>query len=166
MKESEEGRLILKERPIVDETMFKNAQAYKPCSFGRAYVDFLKEQNITFERPPIEYINDHDLKYVMLRYRQIHDFLHVLTGLDISVENEIVLKWFEFVQNGLPVAGLSSVFGPLSLQSNQRKGLLKKISWAIQQGLMSKNLMNVYFEKYFDLELNELRSNLNIVPFK
>lgn len=36
-------------------------------------------------RAPVRFIDDPELAYVMLRYRQVHDFWHVLSGLDISV---------------------------------------------------------------------------------
>lgn len=36
-------------------------------------------------RASIKYIDDPELAYVMLRYRQVHDFWHVLSGLDISI---------------------------------------------------------------------------------
>eukprot|EP01048_Picozoa_sp_COSAG05_P034413 COSAG05_NODE_14375_length_398_cov_1.387960_1_plen_79_part_10 len=51
----------------------------------------------------------------MTRYREVHDFLHVLTGLPPTVEGEIALKTLEAVQVRLPIALLSSTaHGPVS----------------------------------------------------
>ena len=43
-------------------------------------------------RPAVKYVDDPELAYVMLRYREVHDFVHVLTGIETSVEGELVLK--------------------------------------------------------------------------
>eukprot|EP01047_Picozoa_sp_COSAG01_P018273 COSAG01_NODE_987_length_12316_cov_167.856348_1_plen_135_part_00 len=39
-----------------------------------------------------------ELAYTMSRYREVHDFLHVLTGLPPTVEGELALKTLEAVQ--------------------------------------------------------------------
>lgn len=39
----------------------------------------MKKQNFKpSERPIVNYINDLDLAYVLQRYKEVHDFLHVL----------------------------------------------------------------------------------------
>ncbi len=37
----------------------------------------------------------------MLRYRQVHDFWHVLSGMPTDVLSEIAVKWLEMVQTGI-----------------------------------------------------------------
>lgn len=49
------------------------------------------------------------------RYRQVHDFWHVLVDLPPTVVGEIALKYYEWRITGLPVAALSSLLGPLTL---------------------------------------------------
>ena len=51
----------------------------------------------------MNYIEDEELAYVMSRYREVHDFWHVLSGLPPTELGEITLKWFEAVQTGLPM---------------------------------------------------------------
>lgn len=53
----------------------------------------------------------------MTRYRQVHDFWHVLSGMPPTLLGEIAVKWLEFVQTGLPMNALSSFVGPLKYQS-------------------------------------------------
>jgi ubiquinone biosynthesis protein COQ4 len=65
----------------------------------------------------VRFVNDEELAYIMLRYRQVHDFWHVLAGLPPSVLAEIALKWFELSVTGLPVCALSSFVGPLRLSA-------------------------------------------------
>lgn len=64
----------------------------------------MKDRDFTSdERPIVKYIPDLELAYVYQRYKevieyfllQIHDFIHVLLMYDVSVYDEIVVKWFE-----------------------------------------------------------------------
>jgi hypothetical protein len=65
-------------------------------------------------------IDQPELAYAMTRYREVHDFLHVLTGLPPTVEGELALKTLEAVQTGLPMAALSAIAGPLALRDPRK----------------------------------------------
>ena len=73
-------------------------------------------------RPPIQHIQDAELAFVMQRYRQVHDFWHVLAGIPTSVLGELALKWFEMVHTGLPGCAVASFFGPLRLTLGKAAG--------------------------------------------
>lgn len=66
-------------------------------------------------RLPVHFVDDPELVYVMLRYRQIHDLMHTLMGMPPNLLGEVVVKWVEFIQTGLPMCGLAALFGPLRL---------------------------------------------------
>ena len=66
-------------------------------------------------RLPVHFIDDPELVYVMLRYRQIHDLMHTLLGMPPNMLGEVAVKWVEFIQTGLPMCGLAAIFGPLRL---------------------------------------------------
>lgn len=101
----------------------------------------------------------------MQRYRECHDFYHVLLGFPVSVSAELVVKWFEMANMGLPVAFLSSVFGPLRLSSARRRRLASTyLSWALRCGSSSRNLIGIYWEKRWSQNMEELRSELGITP--
>lgn len=55
---------------------------------------------------------------------KIHDFIHVLLMYDVSVYDEIVVKWFEMAQLGLPSATLSAVVGSFKLNCEERQKLM------------------------------------------
>ena len=101
----------------------------------------------------------------MARYRQILDCLHIVLGLDTSVKSELVLKSFEFIQTGLPVSLLSSIFGPMRLSSQDRESFIASLPWAIQNGRKCEFIMNIYYEDYFEKSLEELRKDMGVVPF-
>ena len=46
------------------------------------------------ERPIVRYVPDLRYAYVLQRYKEIHDFLHVLLDKMISVDEELLIKWF------------------------------------------------------------------------
>merc|ERR1739848_507653 len=93
----------------------------------------------------------------MKRYRHIHDFIHVLLGFDITVPDEIIVKWFEYAHFGLPMTGLSAVFGPLNVNGAEREHVRKYIPWALYNGYNSKLMLNVYFEQEFEKDLMVLK---------
>jgi len=68
-------------------------------------------------RAYVKYVDDAELAYVMQRYRELHDFWHVLFDLPPTVYGEIILKYVELVQTGLPVCTLSGFVGPLRVSS-------------------------------------------------
>lgn len=76
-----------------------------PQSFGHAYGEFMHKFTLDAdERTPVTLVDDEELAYIMLRYRQVHDFWHVICGLPPTLLGELALKWFELVQTGLPVS--------------------------------------------------------------
>ena len=49
----------------------------------------------------------------MQRYREVHDMFHTVLGMPTNLLGEIVVKWIEAIQLGLPMAILGALFGPL-----------------------------------------------------
>lgn len=66
-------------------------------------------------RLPIHFVDDPELKYVMLRYRQVHDLFHSILGMPPHMLGEVAVKWVEALQTGLPMCALGALFGPLRL---------------------------------------------------
>lgn len=179
MMDDPTGRIILEERPVVSKANIPYQKLIKDASeidedddnitFGQAYGRFLQSHGFDPDgRDKVKYIEDETLSYIMLRYRQCHDFWHALTGLPPTVLGELGLKYLELFQTGLPIAALSSTVGSLRLPEKERQVLLEQyLPWAMEHG-QNKNsscaLMNVYYEKEFDTPLLELRERLNLEP--
>jgi len=117
------GREILEKQPrITTETVpvQKILETHSPDTFGYAYAQFMSGHGFysddrpaafvfiyywpfsypPFNRPTVRLVDDPTLAYVMQRYREVHDFWHVLSGFETTVEAEVALKWFEFFQTG------------------------------------------------------------------
>ena len=172
MKNDATGQRILNEKPIVSkqtlpiEEIGKSTRDPQNITFGQAYGEFLRSHGFDpDDRSEVKYVNDPDLAYIMLRYRQCHDYWHVLTGLPPTVLGELGLKWLELLQTGLPVAALSATVGSLQLDNDERKILNKLyLPWAVRMSKQSTYLLNVYYEMEFETPLKELRDRLCIEP--
>lgn len=118
MQDPTGSRLLLEKPRINTKTVPAEALRLMPeGSLGRAYFAYCELHGFSAdERPSVTLIDQPELAYAMTRYREIHDFLHVLTGLPPTVEGELALKTLEAVQTGLPMAALSALGGPLSLR--------------------------------------------------
>ena len=166
MLASAEGRRILRDRPRINSsTVDLSALAQlPPGTFGRAYSDWLQRCNVTPDtRDPVRYIQDPELAYVMQRYRESHDFYHALCGMPVSVEYELALKYFEFANNGLPMAALGAVFGPLRLNGEKRARLFNEyVPWALRCGGSAKPLITVYWEERWQQNLEDLKAELGV----
>lgn len=163
MRMSDTGRQILEERPLISSDLKFDGPEH---TFGGAYVKFMEKHGLSAtERTPVALVDDDELAYVLLRYRQVHDFWHVLCGLPPTVLGELALKWFELVQTGLPMTALSAVFGPLRLNDAQRRKLATVyVPWALREGAASEHLLSVRYETKFDTDLVEFRKELNLSP--
>ena len=89
MRGSAEGRAVLAQRPLVRGPLF-DAQAMVRTmplgSFGAAYGLYMSDHGFSADaRTPVRFVADAELAYVMTRYREVHDFLHVLSGLPTTV---------------------------------------------------------------------------------
>ncbi|KAJ3400479.1 Ubiquinone biosynthesis protein [Chytridiales sp. JEL 0842] len=160
------GRRILRERPIVSSSTLNldRLRGLPPGIFGREYVDFLDRWHVSPDtRVEVKYIEDEELGYLMLRHRQSHDFFHTLTGLGVSVEEELALKWLEYVQTSLPVSLLSSLVGPLRLNPEERKRLWEVyVPWAVECARNSEFLLNVYYEEMLEEDVESVRGRIGL----
>lgn len=66
-------------------------------------------------RQPVRFIDNIELLYVMQRYRETHDMFHVLLEMPTTILGEVVVKWIEGIQLGLPLGFLGGLFGSLRL---------------------------------------------------
>ena len=195
MEKDNVGKRILLERPLVDEKVAARAtelleqhlnslnestttfegedhKQHQPnITFGAAYAKFLQTHDFhPNERSKIRFISDPNLSYVMTRYRQNHDYWHVLTGLPPTVLGELALKWLELIQTGLPLAALSATGGSVGVTSDmlssQEREILWEVyfPWAMRVGneMRENALMCTYYEEEMETNLGMLRGKLGI----
>ena len=217
MQQHPVGQQILRDRPIVSKAtipldhLIEQAQLVKSqygkvanipddqLTFGVAYGLFLLKHGFDpDERDDVKYLSsavDEEIAYVMLRYRQCHDFWHVLTQLPPTVNGEIGLKLLELFHMKMPVAALSCLSQSAVILSNvPNRTILQNdpmnrshstyttstndlhtiwniyLPWARLQARTMEaanvSLLNVYYENEFSVPLHIIRHRLQLQPYK
>ena len=168
----QDGREIMKERPVIStEVMNKHTEGCPRGSLGYEYLAFMDRHQISADtRAPIRWMDPKDPRsYVLLRYRQVHDFWHVLAGnMPISIIGELSLKWMEFFQTGLPMTFLAGSFAPIFLLDAESRTFVWNVAlpWAVRNAPPhAAFLLGIYFEKYMHIQIAELRQKWGIIPF-
>ncbi|OIW31046.1 ubiquinone biosynthesis protein COQ4, mitochondrial [Coniochaeta ligniaria NRRL 30616] len=167
MLASPTGRQILRDRPRMTSTSLnlEYLRSLPASTVGRTYVEWLDREHVTPDtRSAVRYVEDPECAYVLQRYRESHDFYHALTGLPTVREGEVALKAFEFANTLLPMTGLS-VLAAATLKPSERKRFLSTyLPWAVRNGLRSDEVINVYWEKEMETDVDELRARLGVEP--
>ncbi|XP_007434120.1 ubiquinone biosynthesis protein COQ4 homolog, mitochondrial [Python bivittatus] len=168
MKTHPEGNQILQERPQIRLSTLDVAglRALPDGTFGREYIRFLDDNRVSPDtRMPARFVDDEELAYVVQRYREVHDLMHTLLNMPTNMLGEVVVKWFEAVQTGLPMCVLGALFGPLRLNARKRHLLTTElIPWAVQSGRNATCILNVYYEKRWEQTIQSLRQEMGILP--
>ncbi|XP_063289049.1 ubiquinone biosynthesis protein COQ4 homolog, mitochondrial [Pelobates fuscus] len=167
MSQDPEGAQILQERPRIRISTLdiERLRELPEGTFGREYVRFLDVNNVTPDtRMPVKFVDDEELAYVAQRYREVHDLMHTLLGMPTNMLGEVIVKWFEAVQTGLPMCILGAVFGPLRLNTKRMKALIELLPWAVQSGRNAHCTLNFYYEKRWEQSLQTLREEIGILP--
>jgi len=167
MKQNDIGRFILQDKPLINsQTLDLNYLRNLPSNtFGKAYIEYMDSHGFNMhDRKPVHFVDDAELSYIMTRYRQVHDFLHPLSGLPPTVFGELVLKWYELIQTGLPMTLFSSVIGSVLLSPSENLKFIRYyIPWAITAARSAVFYMNIHFEKHLEQDINQLRDSLHFV---
>jgi len=77
------GSRILKEQPRITSEIinFDKLGELPENTFGRKYADMMNRLGITPDsRKPVRFVEDPQHAYIMQRYRETHDFCHLLLG--------------------------------------------------------------------------------------
>jgi len=168
MKLSQEGRLILKDRPTINTKTvdFDYLKSLPTYSLGHTYVEFCQKHKITPDsRDPVKYVDDEDLAFVMKRYRETHDLVHAVLDMPTDMVGEALVKWVEALQTGLPMCIGGAVLGPGRFKRDAQYVRFRKFRpWAIEVGQKSEFLLNVYYEKRWEQDIDDLRDELRIPP--
>ncbi|XP_036272169.1 ubiquinone biosynthesis protein COQ4 homolog, mitochondrial isoform X2 [Pipistrellus kuhlii] len=158
--------LPCRERPRISLSTLDldKLQSLPEGSLGREYLRFLDVNRVSPDtRAPTRFVDDEELAYVIQRYREVHDMLHTLLGMPTNILGEIVVKWFEAVQTGLPMCILGALFGPIRLSVQQLQVLYSElVPWAVENGRRAPCVLNLYYERRWEQPLTALREELGI----
>jgi len=163
------GTKILRDRPRINNSTIDRdyIQRLPSGTFGNEYAKFLDSLNTSPDaRPVVQYIDDEELVYVMQRYRETHDFHHVLLEMRTNMIGEVAVKYFEGIQLGLPMCIFAGIFGAARLGPIHR-GQFKELylPWITEQALNGRLLMTMDYENHFERPIADIQADCNITPF-
>ena len=168
LNRTQSGRNLLKDKPLITKESLDvtRLRSLSSNTLGNLYINFMDKHGFSAdERSKVRYISNPDIAYVMTRYRQVHDFWHVLSGLPPTVLGEVALKWFEFKVTGLPICVMSGVLGPLKLTLNEKHKLATVyMPWAFRNESKFEDLLTYRYEDNLHKHIDEVRAELKIEP--
>jgi ubiquinone biosynthesis protein Coq4 len=187
MRQHPTGKRVLADRPDIARVLSDLAAlARMPAgSLGRAYHDAMNSptgvpgyllagliyRDGFFDR----YQMPDDARYVIERYRWIHDMIHVVAGYGTDLAGEGLLIFFDLGYRHsipLPFASITPMgLGPFvfirpDMGQRRWRGMLRE---AYARGVAAKRRqppMSVYWEELLPRPLKEVREELGIVPFE
>uniref|UniRef100_A0A7E4UMV2 Ubiquinone biosynthesis protein COQ4 homolog, mitochondrial n=1 Tax=Panagrellus redivivus TaxID=6233 RepID=A0A7E4UMV2_PANRE len=169
MAQDVSGKKLLAQRPRISNATIDRERLRKLAdgTLGREYCRFLDSLKTSPDaRPPVQYIDDEELVYVMQRYRETHDFNHTLLEMKPNMLGEVAVKYFEGVQLGLPMCVTAAIFGGARLGPVHSKLLLERVMpWSVEQAVNGRLLIALDWENHFERPIREIQRECQIVPY-
>jgi ubiquinone biosynthesis protein COQ4 len=169
MAQDKKGRWLLDHRPRISNTTINRDKLRRmpDGTLGREYGRFLDELHTEPDaRPPVQYIDDEELVYVMQRYRETHDFTHTLLEMKPNMLGEVTVKYFEAIQLGLPMCISAAIFGGARLGPKHGQQLLEKnLPWVVDQAINGRLLITLDWENLFERRIKDIQEECSIIPF-
>jgi ubiquinone biosynthesis protein COQ4 len=164
IKSTDQGNKLLLTKPLItEETLnIERLRNLPNNKFGKNYTNYMDNHNFSADlRSPVRFMLNEEHAYIMLRYRQVHDFWHVLSGLPPTLLGEVALKLYEFHITGLPVCVIGGIVGQLKLNKHELYYLYKYyLPWIRRSNTDLIDLLCYDYEKNLDKNLNEVREEL------
>jgi ubiquinone biosynthesis protein COQ4 len=104
-----------------------------------------------------------DANYVVLRMRQMHDIIHVVTGFDTSEEGELGVQGFLFAQIASPLSMILVGAAALSLPFHKQEKWVRYMNNVTRGWLLGRSAKLCFAEDWellWDLPLTEVRRRL------
>jgi len=166
MLDNPEGCQILSDKPRISGSTMTSLASLPLETIGHAYYQFMDKYNISPDsRTEVRFVDDPALAYVMTRYRETHDLTHCMLDMPTNMVGEVLVKWVEALQFGLPMCSGGAIFGPLRFKTNrQRENYKTLLPWAIDTGRNAHFLLNVFYEQRWEQNIEDFRKEFNIKP--
>jgi ubiquinone biosynthesis protein COQ4 len=168
MMADEDGRKVLAMKPRVNEDTvpLTRLKEFATETLGHQYYQYMASHGFSSdERPLVRFIDDAELAYIFQRYREVHDFWHVLLQQPPTVLGELTVKWSEWVHTRLPVCALSGIGSAVVLLNDaERKFLTREVVPWISEHVpkFTKNMMCIPYEDLLHRPVQEIRDMYNI----
>lgn len=168
LRRREEGRELLCDRPTLGsgDIDLEAMRALRPATLGGALARHLDAHRLElYDGPPSSvHLRDADVRYLVHRYRQLHDIWHVLLGLGTAGHEEVLVHAFTLGHLRLPNSALIVVFGGLEHMLFERRWqALRRDLWrAYERGRHASDLLTFPWPESWALPLDEVRRRVNV----
>jgi ubiquinone biosynthesis protein COQ4 len=170
-RRTESGARLLRERPaLLARLSDTDALERMPDgSLGRAYLEFLRSENITakglVEASQVESDapDDPELEFFQDRLRDAHDLWHTVTGYKGDLVGEGALLAFSFAQTHHPGVGFIVLAGLLNgVGVNHYHPARRELAVGFWRGFRATWLPAVEWEKLLETPIAEVRERLGV----
>jgi ubiquinone biosynthesis protein COQ4 len=165
MRAHPDGRWLLEHRPRIHSRTLDLAylQSLPVGTLGERFLQHLIRNDLLrdVEIPPSPFPMSEDAAYAKARWRETHDFRHVLTDLGVSIRDEIVLQAFQLGQFHNRFALLQMTVGPLLAPCHPVR-LLRSYLHAWRAGRRAVSLVCVRWESLWATPVEQLRQRLSV----
>lgn len=167
-----DGARILSERPRISNDLphlqFDQLAKLPVGTLGHSYFQFMNSHGYSAdERPVVRFVDDPDHAYIWQRYREVHDFWHVLLGQPPTVLGELTVKWTEWVQTKFPIGLFAGIGSSLVLLSPEKRRFLVStaVPWVVENvPNFRKNMLCIPYESLLTTPLDDIRHMYGISP--
>lgn len=162
MAASSSGRQIIRKMPRVtkDRILSYNLHLLPSNSFGNQFICFMRENGFDQEivPPPLLPFENVLTSYAKIRWRETHDYRHILTGFSASLADEAIIAAFQFGNIHNLWSFLVMIIAPFLSwkQLNPFKQWYRMIE-ACKAGQDAVCLGSVDYEGEFETPINQLR---------
>lgn len=172
MMRSSSGIRLLEEKPLITSASLNlpRLRLLSSNTLGKQYATYMDEHCFSADdRSIVRFAENPKLAYVLARYRQVHDFWHVLADLPPTILGEVALKCLEYRITGLPVSLLSGSIGQLRLRPSELKALYQVyLPWIYKTAIDDSEsfekphvrLLSYYYEENLEKYVDEVRREL------
>jgi ubiquinone biosynthesis protein COQ4 len=166
-RRSESGARLLRERTALLAVLSDHERLARmpDGSLGRAYLEFLRSENITAaglvaaSEVESDAARDPDREYVQERMRDSHDLWHTVTGYRGDLVGEGALLAFSFAQTRHPGVGFIVLVGMVRAFRHSAR---KEFAIGFWRGLRAEWLPAVEWEKLLEEPLARVRERLRL----
>lgn len=156
-----QGRALLEHHPRITQEVIDELLALPADTLGGAYGRFSKARGLNPEFFPEVAQLGPEAAYAQARAASTHDLWHVVGGFDTTMEGEFAIA--SFVAGQLPTSfSLTLALGAALATTARNPRLLPALFRAYRRGQNAQPLLPVYWERMWELPLDEVRKRLDV----
>jgi len=152
----------IRERTLLSRIDLETFKRRPEGTLARSFADFMVLHKLDPNFYPALEVRS-DANYVVLRMRQMHDIVHVVTGFDTTEEGELGVQGFLFAQIASPLSMILVGSAALSLPFHKQEKWVRYMNGVTRGWLLGRSAELCFAQDWdalWDLPLTEVRRKL------